>query len=115
MIAGSEGSTERAWFLRRVAPSTNIVNGITNVVVTNVWAQRLYGPGPTDFQINPQPWRANVRGLVAVQAWEKGELARPEMRFDAGSLESRMSEQVYPSKEGSSGGTGVGGGGCGCN
>ncbi len=66
-IAGSEGSTERAWFLRRVAPSTNIVNGITNVVVTNVWAQRLYGPGPTDFQINPQSWRANVRGLVAVQ------------------------------------------------
>jgi hypothetical protein len=37
------------------------------------------------------------------------------MRFDAGLLESRMSEQVYPSKEGASGGTGVGGGGCGCN
>jgi hypothetical protein len=52
---------------------------------------------------------------VAVQAWEKGELARPEMRFDAGLLESRMNEQVYPSKEGASGGTGVGGGGCGCN
>jgi len=54
-------------------------------------------------------------GPIAVEAWEKGELARPEMRFDAGSLESRMSEQVYPSKEASSGGTGVGGGGCGCN
>ncbi|MFN7645384.1 MAG: DUF4266 domain-containing protein [Burkholderiales bacterium] len=58
---------------------------------------------------------AGYSGPVTVQAWEKGELARPEMRFDAGSLESRMSEQVYPSKEGSSGGTGVGGGGCGCN
>lgn len=52
---------------------------------------------------------------VAVQAWEKGELARPEMRFDSGTLESRISEHVYSSKEGSSGGTGVGGGGCGCN
>jgi len=58
---------------------------------------------------------AGCSGPVVVEAWEKGELARPEMRFDTGSLESRMSEQVYPSKEGSSGGTGVGGGGCGCN
>lgn len=54
-------------------------------------------------------------GLPPVEPWRKGDLARPEMAFDAGSLEARMTEQVYTSREASSGGTGVGGGGCGCN
>lgn len=53
--------------------------------------------------------------LEPVRAWEKGDLARPSMTFDADRVEARMLEQVYFSKEASSGGAGVGGGGCGCN
>ena len=47
--------------------------------------------------------------------WEKGELAKPAMQFDADRLEARNQEHVYQSKEATSGGYGVGGGGCGCN
>ncbi len=47
--------------------------------------------------------------------WEKGELARPEMQFDADPLDTRTTQHIYTSKEGASGGYGPGGGGCGCN
>lgn len=49
------------------------------------------------------------------QPWEKGELARPEMQFDADPLAARTNQHIYTSKEGAAGGYGVGGGGCGCN
>lgn len=50
-----------------------------------------------------------------VQPWEKGALSKPEMTFDGDHLESKFNEHIYFSKEGASGGSGVGGGGCGCN
>jgi hypothetical protein len=50
-----------------------------------------------------------------VQPWEKGDLARPEMMFGQDPLDSAFTEHIYSSKEGASGGSGVGGGGCGCN
>lgn len=50
-----------------------------------------------------------------VQPWEKGTLARPEMTFEADRLDAKFTEHVYFSKEAASGGSGVGGGGCGCN
>lgn len=53
--------------------------------------------------------------IQPVQPWEKGLLSRPEMTFEADRLESAFVEHVYFSKEASSGGSGVGGGGCGCN
>lgn len=49
------------------------------------------------------------------QPWEKGELARPVMRLDSDPLEARFTSHIYFSKEAASGGSGVGGGGCGCN
>lgn len=49
------------------------------------------------------------------QPWEKGELAKPSMQFDPNVLETKLREHTYTSKEGASGGYGVGGGGCGCN
>ncbi len=54
-------------------------------------------------------------GLSTVQPWEKGILSRPEMTFEGDPLEARFIEHVYGSKEAASGGTGIGGGGCGCN
>ncbi|MFI5147626.1 MAG: DUF4266 domain-containing protein [Vicinamibacteria bacterium] len=51
------------------------------------------------------------------KAWEKGELAKPSMQYEAPAerLEAKYQEHVYQSKEAASGGYGVGGGGCGCN
>lgn len=51
----------------------------------------------------------------SVQPWQKGNLAKPEMAFDSDPLEVRFADHTYFSKEGASGGAGVGGGGCGCN
>lgn len=53
--------------------------------------------------------------MTKVQAWEKGKLARQDMRFDRDTLDARFVDHTYFSKEASTGGTGVGGGGCGCN
>jgi hypothetical protein len=50
-----------------------------------------------------------------VQPWEKGILARTDMRFEGDPLETKFGEHIYSSKEGAFGGAGVGGGGCGCN
>lgn len=51
---------------------------------------------------------------VPVKAWERGDLARKEMAWEPDPMESALREHVYTSKEGSAGGVGTGGGGCGC-
>lgn len=53
--------------------------------------------------------------LPPVQPWEKGVLARPAMTFEYEPVDAMYAEHIYSSKEAASGGTGVGGGGCGCN
>ena len=47
--------------------------------------------------------------------WERGELARADMLLQGDALETRFNEHIYASKEAASGGSAVGGGGCGCN
>lgn len=54
-------------------------------------------------------------GMKPVEAWEKGDLARPEMAFDGDRIDAGYAEHIYSSKEAASGGSTVGGGGCGCN
>jgi hypothetical protein len=53
--------------------------------------------------------------LTPPKPWEKDLLARPAMALDADPLDRRFTQHIYTSKENSSGGSGVGGGGCGCN
>ncbi|MGB4059741.1 MAG: DUF4266 domain-containing protein [Burkholderiaceae bacterium] len=53
--------------------------------------------------------------LGQVNPWEKGNLAKPAMTFEGDPLDQRFTQHIYGSKENSSGGYGVGGGGCGCN
>lgn len=53
--------------------------------------------------------------IQPVNPWEKGDLAKPEMTFEGDPLDNRFVQHIYTSKENSSGGYGVGGGGCGCN
>ena len=50
-----------------------------------------------------------------VRPWERGRLARWDMRWDPDSLQAAMASHTHFSKEGSSGHVGAAGGGCGCN
>lgn len=54
-------------------------------------------------------------GCATVEPWQRGNLADYTMRQDRDPLNVAMSEHVYFSREASTGGRGVGGGGCGCN
>lgn len=58
---------------------------------------------------------AGCSSFEPVSPWQKGNLARPEMTFEGDVLEGKFLEHIYQSKEAASGGSGVGGGGCGCN
>ena len=60
-------------------------------------------------------WLGGCSNLGQVNAWEKGNLAKPIMTFEGDPLDQRFVQHIYTSKENSSGGYGVGGGGCGCN
>ena len=50
-----------------------------------------------------------------VEPWQRGTLARPEMRLEPNALHTGLYEQVYFSKEASRGGMKTAGAGCGCN
>lgn len=55
-------------------------------------------------------------GIEPVKPWQKAVLAQPAMK-PAGRLPSvaKFNQKVFSSKENTRGGTGIGGGGCGCN
>ncbi len=54
-------------------------------------------------------------GCESVKPWQRGNLARPEMSFAPDPLERALDEHIYFSKEASSSGSAISGGGCGCN
>jgi hypothetical protein len=56
-----------------------------------------------------------VTGCQNVKPWQRGTLAGYTMRADRDPLGDAQAEHVFFSREESSGGSGVGGGGCGCN
>ena len=58
---------------------------------------------------------SNITVSENVQAWQKAALAEPAMQFPQDGMQGFADEHIYFSKEASSGGNGVGGGGCGCN
>ena len=76
-------------------------------------------------------WRSSSRGLLlagllavllaagcgrfAVRPSEKEHLADRTMRFDADRQEASADDHVQNTREGSAGGRGTSGGGCGCN
>ena len=53
--------------------------------------------------------------MNTVKAWDKDILARPEMALVDDKVVEYLDGHIYFSKEGSVGGQGMGGGGCGCN
>ena len=52
---------------------------------------------------------------TAVKPWDRDLLAQPKMKLNPHPMVSAIDDHVYFSKEGSTGGSDVGGGGCGCN
>ncbi|HZR19365.1 MAG TPA: DUF4266 domain-containing protein [Verrucomicrobiae bacterium] len=58
---------------------------------------------------------AACAGCQNVKPWQRGTLADVTMRADRDPLGIAIDEHVFFSREGASGGRGVGGGGCGCN
>jgi len=53
--------------------------------------------------------------MQGVEPWERDLLAKPSMALVPDYFDNYFDEHIYFSKEASSGGQGVGGGGCGCN
>lgn len=53
--------------------------------------------------------------MQPVQPWEKNLLAKDEMQLTPDRIEDYLDGHAYSNREASSGGKGVGGGGCGCN
>lgn len=57
---------------------------------------------------------AGCAGSEPVRPWQRGDLARPEMRLDDGP-DARAADKAWSSREAASGSARIGGGGCGCN
>jgi len=57
----------------------------------------------------------NMLAISEVKPWERGTLARDDMQIVNDALEQSVDEHIYFSKEASTGGMSVQGGGCGCN
>ena len=55
-----------------------------------------------------------LSGCAQVKPWEKGNLSKSHMLLEPDPLDTRFQHHVNESREGASGGYGVGGGGCGC-
>lgn len=53
--------------------------------------------------------------ITPVPPWDRDLLAEKKMQLIPDPMENEMDEKISFSKEGSSGGQGIGGGGCGCN
>jgi hypothetical protein len=52
---------------------------------------------------------------LGVETWERETLSQPEMQFLEDDMDLALDDHFYFSKEGTSGGRGFAGGGCGCN
>ena len=56
-----------------------------------------------------------LAGCATVRPWDRDLLAEKRMRFIPSPMLHAIDEHIYFSKEASTGGQDVGGGGCGCN
>lgn len=56
-----------------------------------------------------------LSGCAPVQRWDREYLSDPMMIFNEDPIESSVHRLIYNSREGSTGGYGVSGGGCACS
>lgn len=57
----------------------------------------------------------DILSVSEVKPWERGTLARDDMQLVNDSMEQSVDDHIYFSREASTGGASVQGGGCGCN
>ena len=57
----------------------------------------------------------NITVKEDVKPWQKDILAQRSMQFPSDKMQAYADDHIFFSKEASTGGSGVGGGGCGCN
>ena len=57
----------------------------------------------------------DILSISEVKPWERGTLARDDMQLVNDPMEQSVDDHIYFSKEASTGGVSVQGGGCGCN
>ena len=57
----------------------------------------------------------SVGGCARVKPWQRERLAGRPMRVEKDRAEKKLDSHLEEYREGSIGGSGVGGGGCGCN
>ncbi len=57
----------------------------------------------------------DVFDVTEVKPWQRGALARDDMQVINDAMEQAIDDHIYFSREGSTGGVVVQGGGCGCN
>jgi len=53
--------------------------------------------------------------LTEVKAWERDTLSKHNMQLDPDQMDASIDDHIYFSREASTGGRGINGGGCGCN
>lgn len=58
---------------------------------------------------------ANCGCMHEVKPWQRGQLARADMRWDPDPMARALEQHAHFSKEGTSGSIAAAGGGCGCN
>lgn len=57
----------------------------------------------------------DITSVEEVKPWQRGVLARDHMQMIPDALQQTVDDHIYFSREGSTGGVSVQGGGCGCN
>ncbi|MBX2878535.1 MAG: DUF4266 domain-containing protein [Granulosicoccus sp.] len=57
----------------------------------------------------------NIMSVTEVKPWERESLSKGNMQLEADSMDSAIDDHIYFSREASTGGSGINGGGCGCN
>ena len=57
----------------------------------------------------------DILSVSEVKPWERGTLARDDMQLVNDSMQQSVDDHIYFSREASTGGVSVQGGGCGCN
>ncbi len=58
---------------------------------------------------------SNIFKSEPIKPWERNILAEDSMQLVPDAMDAYVDEHIYFSKEGSRGGSSIGGGGCGCN
>ncbi len=57
----------------------------------------------------------NIMSISEVKPWERGTLAKDNMQLVSDVMDDAVDNHIYFSREASTGGSSVAGGGCGCN